>query len=180
MVRRALALSLVSALVLGFGACGAKGEGSGGEAAASAGEGGAKAAAPAGASAFLTPYITIQETLADDSVDHLAELGAQVVGGAEALQDKPGVGDLLAGAGRIAAQDIETARVAFEKMSMGVIAYLKATPADRDGYEVVHCPMAFNNKGAYWVQKIGEITNPYHGKMMLRCGDKVEWEKAPG
>ena len=48
------------------------------------------------------------------------------------------------------------------------------------GYEVVFCPMAFNNKGAYWVQKTGEIINPYHGMMMLHCGDKVAWDKAPG
>ena len=50
----------------------------------------------------------------------------------------------------------------------------------RSGYEVVFCPMAFNNKGAYWVQKTGEIVNPYHGMMMLHCGDKVTWDKAPG
>jgi hypothetical protein len=40
--------------------------------------------------------------------------------------------------------------------------------------------MAFNNKGAFWVQKEGEIVNPYHGMMMLHCGDKVTWDKAPG
>ena len=40
--------------------------------------------------------------------------------------------------------------------------------------------MAFNNKGAYWVQRAGDITNPYHGMMMLHCGDKVAWDKAPG
>ncbi|MCA9658707.1 MAG: DUF3347 domain-containing protein [Myxococcales bacterium] len=136
---------------------------------------------PAAASgSFIDPYITIQETLADDSVDKLAELGAQVVAGTEAIQDKPGVAEVLAGAGRIASQDIETARVAFEKMSMGLIAYLKANPDARDGYQVIHCTMAFNNKGAYWVQRGGEINNPYHGKMMLRCGDPIDWDKAPG
>ena len=29
-------------------------------------------------------------------------------------------------------------------------------------------------------QKTGEIVNPYHGMMMLHCGDKVTWDKAPG
>jgi Cu(I)/Ag(I) efflux system membrane fusion protein len=65
-------------------------------------------------------------------------------------------------------------------MSMGMISYLKAHADQRGGYEVVFCPMAFNNKGAYWVQKTGEIVNPYHGMMMLHCGDKVAWDKAPG
>lgn len=35
------------------------------------------------------------------------------------------------------------------------------------------CPMAFNNKGAYWYADVEEITNPYFGDKMLDCG-KVE------
>jgi Cu(I)/Ag(I) efflux system membrane fusion protein len=155
--------------------------GCGGDKKAAPGDASASAeGTPAASGSFIDPYITIQETLADDSVDKLAELGAQVVAGTEAVQDKPGVAEVLAGAGRVASQDIETARVGFQKMSMGLISYLKANPDARDGYQVIHCTMAFNNKGAYWVQRSGEINNPYHGKMMLRCGDPIDWEKAPG
>ena len=32
------------------------------------------------------------------------------------------------------------------------------------------CPMAFNNKGAYWYADVEEITNPYFGEKMLNCG----------
>lgn len=32
------------------------------------------------------------------------------------------------------------------------------------------CPMAFNNQGAYWYADIEEITNPYFGDKMLKCG----------
>lgn len=35
------------------------------------------------------------------------------------------------------------------------------------------CPMAFNNKGAYWYADVEEIKNPYFGDKMLTCG-KVE------
>lgn len=129
---------------------------------------------------LVSPYIKIQETLADDSIDRLPELGAELVTGSEALQDKPGIAEVLIGAGRIASPDIETARLAFQKISMGLIAYLKANPAARGDLQVVHCPMAFNNKGAFWVQSTGDVQNPYHGKMMLRCGDPVGWEKSPG
>jgi len=142
---------------------------------------GAKGSAEAsGASALLRSYITVQETLADDSIDKLGELGAQIVAGSESVQDEPGIADVMVGAGRIASQDIETARLGFEKMSMGLISYLKANPSERDELQVVHCTMAFNNKGAYWVQSAGDINNPYHGKMMLRCGEAIEWDKAPG
>jgi Cu(I)/Ag(I) efflux system membrane fusion protein len=33
------------------------------------------------------------------------------------------------------------------------------------------CPMAFGNKGAYWLQETKEIKNPYFGKQMLTCGE---------
>ncbi|MFH1320477.1 MAG: efflux RND transporter periplasmic adaptor subunit [Bacteroidota bacterium] len=40
--------------------------------------------------------------------------------------------------------------------------------------EVVYyqfCPMAFNNKGAYWLSDSKEIRNPYFGEKMLKCGE---------
>lgn len=33
------------------------------------------------------------------------------------------------------------------------------------------CPMAFDNKGAFWLQKDETIANPYFGDAMLRCGE---------
>jgi membrane fusion protein, copper/silver efflux system len=34
-----------------------------------------------------------------------------------------------------------------------------------------HCPMAFNNRGADWLQADEEIANPYFGSKMFRCGE---------
>jgi Cu(I)/Ag(I) efflux system membrane fusion protein len=36
---------------------------------------------------------------------------------------------------------------------------------------VAHCPMAFGNKGASWLQADENIANPYFGARMFRCGD---------
>ena len=33
------------------------------------------------------------------------------------------------------------------------------------------CPMAFGNKGGYWLQDSKEIKNPYFGSKMLKCGE---------
>ncbi len=33
------------------------------------------------------------------------------------------------------------------------------------------CPMAFDNKGAFWISKDKEIKNPYFGNKMLKCGE---------
>ncbi|MCM4158463.1 DUF3347 domain-containing protein [Antarcticibacterium flavum] len=32
------------------------------------------------------------------------------------------------------------------------------------------CPMAFDNKGAYWYSSVKEISNPYFGEKMPNCG----------
>ena len=148
--------------------------------AAACGSGVSDQAVVAGPEAMTTPYLTIQETLARDSIDGLSQLSARIVTAADSAQAAAGVPELIAGAGRVAVPDIDTARLAFSKMSMGLITYLKQHPGERADLEVVHCPMAFNNKGAFWVQRSGAINNPYHGMMMLHCGDKVAWEKAPG
>ena len=36
------------------------------------------------------------------------------------------------------------------------------------------CPMALDNKGAYWLSSIKEIKNPYYGDLMLTCGENKE------
>lgn len=37
-----------------------------------------------------------------------------------------------------------------------------------------HCPMAFDNKGAYWLQEEQTVLNPFFGSAMLRCGEMIE------
>jgi Cu(I)/Ag(I) efflux system membrane fusion protein len=34
-----------------------------------------------------------------------------------------------------------------------------------------YCPMAFDDKGAYWLSSQSAIRNPYFGKEMLTCGN---------
>jgi len=37
-----------------------------------------------------------------------------------------------------------------------------------------YCPMAFGDKGAYWLSDSESILNPYFGDMMLTCGEVKE------
>jgi Cu(I)/Ag(I) efflux system membrane fusion protein len=37
-----------------------------------------------------------------------------------------------------------------------------------------YCPMAVDDNGAYWLSEIREISNPYFGEEMLRCGETRE------
>jgi len=73
------------------------------------------------------------------------------------------------------AENIETARKAFEQFSNELIAVVQqfGIPGSRALYRV-HCPMAFNNKGADWLQRDEDIRNPYFGASMLQCGAVTE------
>lgn len=124
---------------------------------------------------ILTPYLAIGEVLASDRVDGIDKLGAQVVEASQTRADQAGIDEILAAAARIGSPDIATVRLAYRKMSEGVIAWLAQNPEAREGLELVHCPMTFTNEGAYWVQRAGQINNPYEGAMMLRCGAKIAW-----
>jgi len=73
------------------------------------------------------------------------------------------------------AADIDAARRAFETLSNKLIAVVAqfGIPEDQRLYRF-HCPMAFNNKGADWLQADKEIRNPYFGASMLKCGEVTE------
>ncbi len=69
------------------------------------------------------------------------------------------------------AQTIGAARAAFETLSNGLIAVVKQSGAPGpDPLRLYHCPMAFNNRGADWLQSSADMRNPYFGAEMLTCG----------
>lgn len=76
--------------------------------------------------------------------------------------------------GLAAASGLEDLRVSFRQVSDGLRVWLRAVPpvAGRDLYQV-HCPMAFENRGADWYQSHTEVRNPYFGESMLYCGEVV-------
>lgn len=72
-------------------------------------------------------------------------------------------------------QDIDAARVVFEKVSEQMIGLEKRyMKGHADTHYLAYCPMAFNNKGAYWIQDKKGIRNPYFGAQMLKCGEIKE------
>lgn len=71
-------------------------------------------------------------------------------------------------------ENIEEQRAAFEKATAGMLDIIKKyKPTDKTLY-YQYCPMAFNNKGAYWISNEKKIMNPYFGDKMLHCGKVVE------
>ncbi len=165
--------------------------------------GGGAAGAPAAGDAevmYMTPaefrsqldgvyeaYLHIHHGLSrDDAAD--GQAGARMLLGAlEAVDMKligepahsawmKQLGNLKTSAEAIAsAGDIEKAREAFSPLSESLYATARqfgtggSVPLNR-----FHCPMAFDNRGANWMQSNREVENPYWGSTMFRCGDMTE------
>lgn len=76
----------------------------------------------------------------------------------------------LAGAG-----EMEQAREVFEYISIGVTQAVRSYGSSADAPILrYHCPMAFDWKGADWLQNRAGTENPYFGSMMFTCGSEQE------
>ena len=68
--------------------------------------------------------------------------------------------------------DVDAERTHFAELSAHTYELVKAFGAGKKVY-YDHCPMAFNSKGANWLNENAVIQNPYMGTKMETCG-KVE------
>ncbi|HMQ07565.1 MAG TPA: efflux RND transporter periplasmic adaptor subunit [Saprospiraceae bacterium] len=66
--------------------------------------------------------------------------------------------------------DIEKQREVFSSISNQIILTVETFGLRTDNVYVAFCPMAMNDKGAYWLSEFQEIRNPYYGDKMMRCG----------
>jgi hypothetical protein len=115
----------------------------------------------------LSYYIMIQESLAADSLEGAKSGASQLAKSAEASK-VGGRAEIIASAKSMGqASTIKEARKHFKQLSKVVVVWVEKSKPE--GVQVSYCAMA----GARWVQKQGEIRNPYYGKEMLTCGEKV-------
>ena len=134
--------------------------------------------------AYWLAYLDAQQALADDDLERArAALGEALQ--ALALGDRSS----LSAAWRAEAdglhtrierslqhldhrEDLAGLRVDFEETSLASLSLLRrfGNPLG-DTLHEAYCPMAFDDKGAAWVQASDVIANPYFGDEMLRCGE---------
>lgn len=74
--------------------------------------------------------------------------------------------------------DIEALRQLFVRFSELVLQWVRQTKLQQQTLYVQYCPMANNDKGAYWLSNTQVIENPYFGSAMLRCGTVEDILKA--
>jgi hypothetical protein len=117
----------------------------------------------------LTGYFEVKNALVNDDAVKAKEA-------ASALAASTGdyTGKLNESLNAIAStDDIEAQRVAFETLSMNLYDVAKEGGAGITIYKQ-YCPMAFDDKGAFWLSSEKQVLNPYFGASMLRCGSVKE------
>ncbi|MFH1893514.1 MAG: efflux RND transporter periplasmic adaptor subunit [Candidatus Zixiibacteriota bacterium] len=69
-------------------------------------------------------------------------------------------------------EDIDQLRDAFYHVSKAMIDLEEGFGhSDNRDYFLTFCPMARDNRGAYWLQTVDTVYNSFYGAMMLRCGE---------
>ena len=108
---------------------------------------------------LVPAYLKVSEALANDdlrgAIDASEDLGLWAECSGEKELDQA-VADLER------SRNLTEARIAFREISNEVISLAKWIP----GHHVMTCPMA----KADWIQIESEVSNPYYGSKMLRCG----------
>ncbi len=138
-------------------------------------------------SQLVNPYLAISQALAaddaksaNDAVSKLHQsvgtVDAQSLKGKAAERWKSELNSLSTITARLSkADDLDTLRSAFALLSDELLALQRTfgLPNSDQLFEL-HCPMAFDGRGASWIQADDTVRNPYYGASMLKCADKVE------
>ena len=136
----------------------------------------------------LTPFfdalVKTQQALAADDLSKARSAAAAAARGLDAVSGSAGAAWLddlwleLRGRGTVAAEavakasDLAQARAAFERLSGVGLAVVRRFGHRRSvPIKEAFCPMAFDNRGAAWLQEGDAIRNPYFGDAMLECGE---------
>jgi len=120
---------------------------------------------------MITPYLTLQEALAGDNLEAAKT-------SLKEMMSETGHSGKLAELihTMLAAESLDDVRRPhFETLSNALIMAFKENP-EAQGSEllIMHCPMAFGDRGADWLQMAEPLQNPYFGMVMLTCGDIKE------
>ena len=117
-------------------------------------------------------YLLLSDALVNSDMATAKEASMALELGAKALNG----GALLAklSAKITASTDLEIQRSLFAQLSNEMIAKMKQTGLKSGEVYVEFCPMALNDKGAFWLSNQKQIKNPYYGESMLDCGEVKE------
>lgn len=126
------------------------------------------------APSVVARYMPLQAALAGDD-EAAARQAARDLRGVFQEHCSEAIPDLVGAAIAVVdAADMKAMREAFQPLSDTLWLMVQQTgwPGEQE-LRRFHCPMAFDNAGAHWLQFDETTANPYYGAMMLRCGGEV-------
>jgi Cu(I)/Ag(I) efflux system membrane fusion protein len=138
-------------------------------------------------SSIISPYLAIGKALAADNPNTAAEAANNLQQVVEAVSgqslsgkaaerwavERASLSKVVARLGN--ANDLPDLRSAFALLSDELLTLYRTfgLPSSQSLFEL-HCPMAFDGRGASWLQADKQVRNPYYGASMLKCADRVE------
>jgi lipopolysaccharide export system protein LptC len=116
----------------------------------------AAAAAAARQLATAADSLKVSEIRADEMIQKTAkDFAATITTSAQAIASEG---------------DLNAKRKEFEIIADAMWSLTRTVKYDGQKLYWHYCPMAFNNRGAYWMSTSAEVLNPYFGDAMLHCG----------
>jgi Cu(I)/Ag(I) efflux system membrane fusion protein len=110
---------------------------------------------------IMQSYFSIHKALSEDRLDDAVKQAASL--------------DNRYSSNLSSSKDLKTARENFAIISTGLYREISAARKKiRMPVYRFFCPMAFDNKGAFWLQDNDKIQNPYFGSVMSKCGELQE------
>lgn len=133
------------------------------------------------------PGIRLKDDKLNAVYEHYALLTAALIKGdvkearlagnaiATGVREIPGGESIGLHASKITATaDVEAQRAAYSALSNDFISLAKKSGLTNGRLYIDFCPMAMNDKGAYWISGNKSIENPYFGEKMMTCGEVKE------
>ena len=131
--------------------------------------------------AVVSAYFQVKNSLVKDQIptaasqllaQALAKVSSAAGTGKEKAKWEKIKAELSQATGKIkGAKDINSARSQFSNLSASIIQLAETYPLSQQVVYKDYCPMAFDNKGGYWLSETEDIRNPYFGASMLSCGE---------
>jgi hypothetical protein len=121
--------------------------------------------------AFAVAYLDFQSALAKgDEAQSIATAAKLASVAPEELKEA-----LMQASKNQASQGaIDSLRTLLPALTKSMETIVKGGSAKEGTYYKQFCPMAFNDKGAFWFSAAPEIRNPYFADAMLECGETKE------
>lgn len=131
----------------------------------------------------LSSYLDLKDALVASDVQTASEEAAEMLGTLPEMRPEWGEGEreTLLTFERVLhriskATDLKAQRTQFRLLSEALIEIAKPLGTARVPLYLQYCPMANDNKGAYWISRDSSIRNPYYGDAMLTCGEvRATW-----